>query len=318
MNWEEERLLYKVSKMYYDSNLTQSQISKELGIYRTTVGRMLKKARQKGIVKIEIQSTLNNQFELEDKIAKYFDLKEVIIVAPDPMENNSLQSKTGRACAELLNRIIKNDDVIGLAWGTTLGSMVDYLGELTPKEIDCVPLVGGPGEMAVEHHVNTIAYKLAQSFNGRPHFIDAAAIYESEATTQEILNSGYMKKTIELWDNLSVAIVGIGAKVSSSNMVWSGFLGEKEQKELREHDAIGDICSRFYTFEGESIESPISNRTIAIDLERLKTLRYSIGVAYSATKSDSIIAALNGKFINTLITDEATALEIEKKINGGL
>lgn len=150
--------------------------------------------------------------------------------------------------------------------------------------------------------------------NGRSHFINAAAIYESEETAKEILQSTFMKEILELWDKVTVALVGIGAQISSSNMVWSGFLGDSEKLELREHNAIGDICSRFYTKEGEVIQSSISERTIAIRLEKLKELRYSIGVAYSKEKVQSIIGAMNGKLINTLVTNEETALGICESI----
>src|SRR5699024_3757554 len=68
LNWEEERLLYKIAKLYYEDNRTQGDIAKQVGIYRTTIGRMLKKARREGIVRIEIVSSLNEQFQLEDKI----------------------------------------------------------------------------------------------------------------------------------------------------------------------------------------------------------------------------------------------------------
>lgn len=315
MNWEEERLLYRIAKLYYEEGYTQAKISKELGIYRTTIGRMLKKAQDKGIVKIQIQSSSDALFDLEDKIAKHFGMKEVIVVPSYKNQSNQDKMKSiGKACGSLLDRIILDDDIVGVAWGTTLGNMIHQLDELKPKKIECVPLVGGPGGMKSDYHVNAIALRLSSALNGRSHFINAAAIYESEETAKEILQSTFMKEILELWDKVTVALVGIGAQISSSNMVWSGFLGDSEKLELREHNAIGDICSRFYTKEGEVIQSSISERTIAIRLEKLKELRYSIGVAYSKEKVQSIIGAMNGKLINTLVTNEETALGICESI----
>src|SRR5699024_9851502 len=194
---------------------------------------------------------------------------------------------------------------------------VNQLHDLNSKNVTCVPLVGGPGEMEVDFHVNAIVYKLAQAFNGESHFIDAAAVHQSKETAQEILNSNYMNKILDLWEQLSVAIVGIGTQLTSSNLIWSGFLGQKDQKELEAHHTIGDICSRFYTLGGESIASPISERTIAVKLEKLQNLRYSIGIAYSKEKAKSIIGAMRGNFINTLVTDEDTAFEIKRLIEEG-
>lgn len=315
MDWDEERLLYRIAKLYYDEDYTQAQISKELGIYRTTIGRKLKKARDKGIVKIEIQSSFNEQYLLEEKISNHFGMKEVIILPSNiDQSNGNLEKAIGEASFKLLDRIIKDGDVIGLAWGNSLGSMVEQSAALLPKKVDCVPLVGGPGGMSVDLHVNAITYKLADLLKGTPHFIDAAAIYKSKETTQEILNSDFMKEVLELWERLNVAIVGIGTEISSSNMVWSGFLGESERKELIEHNVIGEICSRFFTIEGKPIVSSQSDRTIAVQLEKLKNLQYVVGIAYSIGKAESIIGAMRGKFINILVTNEETAIEIDRLI----
>lgn len=315
MEWEEERLLFKIAQLYYEQDYTQAQISKELGIYRTTVGRLLKRAKAEGIVKIEVKSKINDQIDIEEKIRKYFNMKEIVVVpSRDIQSQEEIEKLIGKACSELLNRVVKDRDVVGLAWGTTLGNMVTHLSDIDPKDVECVPLVGGPGEMNVDFHVNAIVYKLAEIFAGKSYFIDAVAVYRSSETTQEILSASFMKKILELWSNLTIAIVGIGSKTSSSNMVWSGILGESDCNLLEEHKVVGDICSRFYDLSGELIESILCDRTVAIELENLKKLNYSIGVAYSKDKVDSIIGAMRGDFINVLVTDEETAIGIVEAI----
>lgn len=311
LDWEEERLLYKIAKLYYEDNRTQGEIAKETGIYRTTIGRMLKKARKEGIVKIEIQSPLNEQFHLEEKIANHFGMKEVIIVSS---KEEQAKEDIAKVCYKLLDRIIKDGDIVGLSWGTSVGNISNQSADVKPKKITCVPLVGGAGKMPVDFHVNAIVHNFAQRFNAIAHFIDAVAIYESKETANEIIYSDFMQKIVELWGNLTVAIVGIGTPKSSTNMVWSGFLGEQEQVELQKYEAVGDILSRFYTMEGKVVDSPIAERTIAIRLEQLRKLRYSIGVAYTKEKAESIIGAMRGNFINTLVTTEETALEISRLI----
>lgn len=313
MDQDEERLLYRVAKLYYEADYTQGKIAKDLGIHRTTIGRMLKKAQKNGIVKIEIQSKLSEYFELEKQITDYFGMKEVIIV-PSASDQTTFNQEhaISQASYRLLDRVIQDADVVGLNWGTTLGNVFNQQVDVKPKQVDCVPLVGGPGEMNVDFHVNAIAFRFAQAFNATPHLIDAAAVYKSKETAEEVMDSVFMDRIRELWKTLTIAVVGIGAPESSSNMVWSGFLGEIDQKELVKHDAAGEICSRFFTPEGEVIKSPISDRTIAIELENLKKLRYSIGIAYSKEKAKSIIAAMKGNLINTLVTTEDTATEINR------
>ena len=65
MSHNRRQLLAKVAYLYYERDHTQAQIAKELNIYRTTISRMLKQARQLGIVEIKINDfnsdLLNNE-----------------------------------------------------------------------------------------------------------------------------------------------------------------------------------------------------------------------------------------------------------------
>jgi DNA-binding transcriptional regulator LsrR (DeoR family) len=308
-NWEERRLLVKVAQMYYEADMTQNEIAKELGIYRTTIGRMLKKARKEGIVQIHIDSSSYETFELETKLKQVFQLKDVIVVPNNHSDSDEKRkSALGLATLELLNRIIKDDDTVGFAWGRTMGSMIDQSVEYKARKADFVPLVGGPGTLDSKYHVNTIVYNVANTFGGSSHFIDAAAVVEKKETKNDIVTSNFFKKILDMWHNLNIAVVGIGAPLASSNMIWTGFYGDKEIDELNSLNAVGDICSRFYDINGHVIESEVAERTVAIELEKLKELEYSIGVAESENKVPSILGALRGKYINVLITNESTAV----------
>ncbi|SDI48462.1 sugar-binding transcriptional regulator [Alteribacillus bidgolensis] len=311
MDWNEERRLIKVAKMYYEENLTQNEIANKLGIYRTTITRLLQRAREKKIVQISIKGDYSEQVALETELANYFNLKEAIVVpAFENQSSKEKRSALGKAAVAFLNNIIKDGDVIGFAWGSTLGSMVDQLERYKKREVDFVPLVGGPGKMPVDQHVNTIVYTHAKAYSGKAHFLDAAAIVPSVQSRNEIFESDYFQDILSLWERLTIAIVGIGAPLSSSNLVFSGFLGDKDVETLRALQPIGDICSRFYNIHGEKLSSDIDDRTIAIDLEQLEKMNYSIGVAESAEKVESIAGALRGEYISHLITNDLTAQAI--------
>ncbi len=79
------------------------------------------------------------------KLEKKLALKEVIIV---PNSNTDIQNKTkynlGKTSVDYLKRILKDGDVLGLSWGSTIGSIVHYLEESRSVSANIVPLVGGP------------------------------------------------------------------------------------------------------------------------------------------------------------------------------
>ncbi|MPQ23887.1 sugar-binding transcriptional regulator [Bacillus paralicheniformis] len=316
---DDKRLLIKVCKMYYEEDMTQSQIANATGIYRTTVGRMLKKAREEGIVKITIDDHVGTHYDLERELEQLLGLKEVYICDAKPEQTAEDKKKlVGKAGAEILKRVVKDGDTVGFAWGTTMAGMIGEFHGVKKRSASFVPLVGGPGAMDTKYHVNSIVYSIAGDFGGTPYFIDAAAVVEKKETKEEIVKSHYFKKIESLWNGLTVAAVGIGAPLSSSNMIWTGFYGDQDIERLEAKQAVGDICSRFFDRSGALVETEIHNRTIAIDINRLKNLEYSIGLAESHEKVPSIIGAAKGRYINILVTTAETAREIAEEVRNQL
>ncbi|MBB6451111.1 DNA-binding transcriptional regulator LsrR (DeoR family) [Geomicrobium halophilum] len=309
MNWNEERNLIMVSKMYYEEALTQNEISKQLGIYRTTITRMLQKAREEGIVRIEVVESNRVKVDLERRLKEKFGSIQEFIVVPVNAEStrSSRLKAVGNVAISLLDSILKEGDNVGLAWGETMGTMANLIERKRKIDADFVPIVGGPGKMRVEHHVNTIAYNFAKAYHSRAHYIDSAAIVQSKETRDEIMGSEYMRDVLKLWDKLTVAIIGIGAPIRSSNLVWAGFLENGEDQMLEKDKAVGDIGSRFYNIDGLETTASLQERTIAIELDRLKENRATIAVAESEEKLESIVGAINGGYISHLVIDEPTA-----------
>lgn len=309
---DETRLLIRIAQLYYEKNMTQSEISKELGINRTTISRLLKKVRDLGIVTISINYDFGGSFTIEQKLKDRFGLRDVIVVPVESDQPNYVKLKAmGQACAKMLERIVEDNDVIGFSWGRSLAAVVDAL-ESTSKKIDlCVPMVGGPsGKLNSKYHVNTICYNAADKFNTKSLMIDLPAIMENKEAHNHMINSQYFKEILDMWKQVSIAVVGIGSIKISKESMWHDFYGDAFIAELEDDKVAGDICSRFYDINGNLIQTSLTDKTITIELEQLKKARYTIGVAESHEKVSGIIGALNGGYINVLVTTEETAQEI--------
>ena len=70
---------------------------------------------------------------------------------------------------------------------------------------------------------------------------------------------------------------------------------------------MGEICGRFYDQSGQPCSPKLAERTLAIELETLREKPLSIAVSGGHQKTKAILGMLNGRFCNTLITDETTA-----------
>ncbi len=302
----ERRILVKVANMYYTENLKQSDIAQRIGIDRTTVSKYLKKALREGIVKITVER--DSFDELESAMEKRFGLKESYIVSKS-YDLQLVKQNMAHAGLGLLRRIVEDHQVIGTAWGTTISELARQAEkEKLPRiDADIIPLDGGPESIDSEYHVNTLCYQLARALGARSHYIYAPAIAKTAEIRQAILQDVNYEKISAFWEKLDIAIVGIGAPVKSSNLVWVGSFGRDAIESLAYTGAVGEICSVFYDINGNPVTTPFSDRIIAMDISKLRDLKYSIGMAASREKVPAIMGALRGHLINVLITDEETA-----------
>ena len=271
----ERRILIKVAGMYYLEHMKQNDIAKKLGVERTTISKYLKRALDKGIVTITVA---NEKFEdLESAMEKRFGLKECFIV-PKSYDLLAVKQAMGRAGLQLLRRIVSNNLVIGLAWGTSIRELTRYAenSKLPKIDSDFIPLDGGPENIDSEYHVNTLCYELSRAFGGRCHYIYAPAITRTAEIRNAIVQDLNYEKISAFWEKLDIGIVGIGAPVKSSNLIWMGEFGKQAIESLRTTGAVGEICSVFFDKNGREVQTDFSDRIIAIGLDKLRNLNFSM------------------------------------------
>ncbi|CAM3060011.1 sugar-binding transcriptional regulator [Sporolactobacillus spathodeae] len=306
-------LLVKIAQMYYLENMTQSQIANALGIYRTTISRLLKRVRDEGIVTITINYGSNRETELEKSLCERFGLKEAIVVSTWNLPHNQVEKSQvmGKAAASFLKRITGDGDVIGFSWGSSLAAVAEQLDPDERKNVLCVPMIGGAsGRLKSRFHVNTICYQVAEKFRGDSLLADFPAVFESEAIKQAMIQTKHFREIESVWERLSIALFGIGSVILQGTENWQAFYGSGTVHSLVDRQAAGDILSSFYDAWGIPVETDLSARTMALPLERLKQLPYSIGIAESSAKVPAIIGALRGNYMNVLVTTDETAREI--------
>ncbi|WP_076672707.1 sugar-binding transcriptional regulator [Lactiplantibacillus plantarum] len=311
MSHNRRQLLAKVAYLYYERDHTQAQIAKELNIYRTTISRMLKQARQLGIVEIKINDFNSDLFVLEEQLKQRYHLKKAVVIAGEPHANHQRKEQLLSTEAALyLKQIIKPNNIVGFAWGSILSGMIGQLQHPIQTDATFVPLVGGPSPSNAAYHVNGIVYDAARTFGGHSLFVDAAAVQESKYIRDGILTSNYFRQIRDCWNHLDIALLGIGGPLSNTSSRWRDLLTDTDRELLKERQAIGDCCCTFFDKHGKILTGDLLDRTIAIPLPQLAHVPNSIGISRSLTKAPAILALLKMGVLNTLVTDAETAQRV--------
>jgi len=309
-----ERLLMKCCKLYYEEDYTQNEISSLLKISRPTISRMLKEARDFGIVKIEIIDRNRNTFaDLERKIERYFKLKEVIIVE-DERSYLLERRKAGRAAATYLQRIIKNGDMISVSMGYTIKEAVDSLEESAKNSnLTFLPLVGGVGQSNMEIHPNEILKNLSAKLGGNFRLLHAPAVVNNMSTKVELLREQTIKDVLDCAALSNISLVGIGAESDTESTIMStGYFSKADMGFLASRGVVGDICLQFYDINGNFEQIEQNKRVIGVNLDVLRKIDTVIGVACGEKKVKGIIGALNGGFLDVLVTNYSAAAAIDQ------
>lgn len=308
----DRRLLSKVSKLYYEQELSQQEIARRLQLSRPKVSRLLGQARDEGIVQITVLSPPDTYADLEQQLEVEFGLLEAVVTeGGEGLAPAQLAREIGAAAAAYFRRTLQDGDVVGISWGTTLNAMVHALLPQAVEGVHVVQLNGGLGPPEAEVHSTNLCHRLAQALDSRLTLLPAPGIVDSAAIKEAILSDKNIQHAMGLIEQVTVAYVGVGAPTPDSVLMRDGTIMRQEQLDgLRAKGAVGDIALRFFDADGQPVGSELSGRTIGISLAQLQGIPRVVGVAGGPQKIDVIHAALKGGLINVLVTDEATARRV--------
>jgi DNA-binding transcriptional regulator LsrR (DeoR family) len=119
-----------------------------------------------------------------------------------------------------------------------------------------------------------------------------------------------ISKMIAIAAKADIALVGIGVLTPGSVVLQNNILNQTEIERLKTKGAVGDIGLRFFDACGKTIEDEINYRVIGLDLDQYRKIKRVIGIAGGEEKVEAIRAAMRGKLINVLITDDQTAKKL--------
>lgn len=305
---KEERILAEIAYRYYIEKLNQSQISKKYNIGRSTISRMLKEAREKNIVEIKINAFDSEIIEVKNRLQKKYNLDYLEISTNDEKDTERLKNKNlATTSSQVVKNLLEDNQNIGISWGDTLAQTIKQMDSKTLESSNLIPLVGGPTATDVHTHVNTIIYELASKTNANPYYVNATVIQEDKKVKEGIMQSQYFEETINYWSNIDLAIVGVGGTLSTKMSNWRELLTEDDYELLKLDGAIGDVCCRFIDRNGFILKGDLHDRTIGIEIEKLKKVPLRLAIARGKDKVSALKALLKTNIISALVTDLETA-----------
>lgn len=297
----DQYLITKVAWCYYMQGMTQEQIAKQFHVTRSKVIRMLDQARSEKVVRFSINGPGVNCLRIEKDLMRQYSLKDAFVV---PSTTDNPIASLATAASYYLDNQVHDDDVIGFGWGRTTSETISRIKVNANLKVSFVSLTGG-----VKYYIpytDNDEYS-PESLRSKLYVIPAPFFLSSEEMAQRILKEPPVKIIFDIARTANFILVGIGATIESSTVVNENIISREQMSILRRMGAVGDILGQFFTADGEKLDAELHRRIVGIDINTLKGKPNVIGIAAGKAKVEAIRGALKGRYINILITDEATA-----------
>ncbi|WP_407664136.1 sugar-binding transcriptional regulator [Mycolicibacterium murale] len=310
-------LLYSAARLYYTEDATQADVAAQLGCSRATVSRLLAEAKRRGIVRIEVVPPAEiSSGDLADRLTRALSLAKVFLSMPMPVAGpgRTVLDVMGGALAPAVGRALTQagllpGDVLLVSSGRTVYEVAQV--DLVPLPgVLVAPTVGGNDQPEEWYQTNEITRLVANRVGGRANYLFAPALPGPDLYPS-LLNDPSIQRVLHLWPHARCALMGVGAPPLLRKDI-PQFVPTRSTS-LR--DAVGDVCSRFYDRDGTEIAFEGADRLIAVELEALRHIPVTIGVAIGSDKVESIIAGARGGYFNQLVTDPATAEAILARLD---
>jgi len=304
-----EQLLVRLAWACEVQGMTQAQAAETFGVTRLRVNKALAEARERGIVRVTINSTLGPCVVLEEQLCALYNLDSAT-VAPVGGDDFKLHTVLGAALGQFLNRLLEHSDIklFGMSWGNTLNMATRFMEPMNRPDLEITSVMGGltKGSDVNSYEITT---RLADLCNAA-HSYFTAPVYASSRESRRILEQqqefkGSIDK-IRAADGLALA----AGDMETSLLLADGLPDDIKISDLAEAGAVGDIMGYFLQADGSLIDHEINARVLGINLEDLSDLANVIIAAGGTKKVPIMRAILLRGCVNHLVTDEHTAREL--------
>jgi DNA-binding transcriptional regulator LsrR (DeoR family) len=201
-------------------------------------------------------------------------------------------------------------DIVGMSsWSATLLAAVDAMRPLSragAKRV--VQLMGGVGNPSAEAHAARLTQRFAELTGAQPTFLLAPGIASSAEAHDVLLKEPVVRDAMSAIDDVTLALVGIGSLEPShaaaeqrQHLPRQGTPPARQARRGRRHLPPAHRC------RGQADAVGRRQARDRRDPGSARRTDRSVGVAGGPRKYEAIRAALLGRWVNVLITDQVTA-----------
>lgn len=305
-----DRLTGRVLTLHYMENRSQAEIAKLLGLSTTKVNRIIRQAREDGLVEVKLNIGNVGLYSLERSLVQSSGLKDAVLcptVSDDPQV--VLKFVAENAAGFLLDKL-RDGDTICISGGKAVSAIVECIQAPHDFDVTVVPATGG---VQGKHYtdVNYLATKLAEKLGGKSLQLHAPLFADSKEDREVLMKMRSCSEVMDRARSADIALLGIGSvSLGDESYFDLRHLSDEEKNTMVCNACISEVFAHLLNDQGQSCFDELNQKLVGLTIPELQNIPVSIAVASGMEKVTPISAAIRGEAVKTLVTDEKTAVSV--------
>ena|GEM_PF-216443 len=304
---EDNRLIIKICKLFYDDNLSQKEIAFKLAISRPQISRALTYARQQGWVSIRINNPYAEEDALEQKLMNKFGLRYALVTNTHLKSDYEAWEMIGKNAEIRILYYLSTFRTIGIMSSKSIYFVLNKAVLPHTGKITFVSLVGGMGTAGAQWHANYMSQRFAEKTGGKAYLLNAPLFVQNEEMQKTLIQEENIQRAYKYFRECDVIFTGIGQIDTKATLVESGTLIKDDLNLLKTNGAVAAVAGSFFDKNGNLVKTELSRRFIGIGYDEIKACPNVVVIAAGNEKTAAIGAALRTTLCHELITNSETA-----------
>ena len=296
----DQEIMSVIAYLYYYADMNQADIADRLFLSRSTVSRLIKKARQNGVVELRINEPWQRDLPLEDELKTAFGINGARVLKESPeTDAEGLLVLLSRMTAYCISCSMQKHTIVGMSWGNTISHVCNAITTTQNIPMTVVPIMGTMTWPDPSPESMQLSQRFARVYGGRFFPLNAPLYAESREALYRLQQDPAIQEAMAISRSADVIITSVGSIESHS---WAQRLGEDKLNRLKEIGCVGHIGGHFYDINGHEIDGQYKDLHIGLSMKEIQDNGNVVCVAASPRKAEAVFGAIHGGAINTLIT----------------
>jgi DNA-binding transcriptional regulator LsrR (DeoR family) len=310
--------VYQAASRYYIQGETMETIARQLMLSRSTVSRLLKEARDTGLVRISLADHQGSSSPLAVALTRRFGVRVHLVAVRKSANETRRLDQVARMAGPLLTEAVDDHQVIGVAWGTTLSHVVGHVARRPLVDARVVQINGGANPLnSGIPYVGEILRAFGEAFDAEVVFFPMPAFFDHVGAKDVMWRERSVQNVLDLRRRLDLAVFGVGclqARVPS-RVYSAGYLDPAEVAELIADGVVGDVCTVLLREDGSYADIPLNERATGLTPAELLKVPRRICVVADPSRAPAVVGALRAGVATDLVLDEGTARAVLDRLN---